>query len=77
MTIDEIIKKLEEWKDDNVGRSYFLVAVDEDGMKESVKGNCINLGAALTSAMRKMKQADEIVQWAMNLKGMDVFYDEE
>lgn len=77
MTIAEIIKKLEEWKDDNESRSFLLVAEDEDGIKESVKGSCINLGAALASVMNDDEQIEKAVQWTMNLKEMDVFNDED
>lgn len=77
MTIDEITTALKEWRGDNKDKSYFLIAVDEEDFTAAVLCNCVLLGAALASAMNDDEQIEKAVQWAMTLKGMDVFNDED
>ncbi len=76
MTIDEIVTALQEWRD-NEDKSYFLVAVDGAEMTAAVLGNDFLLGASLASVMNEKKQTERVVQWAMILKEMDLFNDQD
>lgn len=76
MTIDEIVTALQEWRD-NEDKSYFLVAVDGAEMTAAVLGNDFHLGYALASVMNEKKQTERVVQWAMTLKEMDLFNDQD
>ncbi|WP_281674274.1 hypothetical protein [Porphyromonas asaccharolytica] len=74
MTIDEITTALQEWRGDDEGRHYTLIAIDDDKeITVAVLGSDFFLGCALASAMRNKKQTERIIQWAMTLKEMDIF----
>lgn len=77
MTIDEITTALQEWRGDNEGKHYFLVALDDEQLTAAVLGNDFLLGVALASTMRAKKHTESIVQWAMLLKEMDLFNDKD
>lgn len=78
MTIDEITTALKEWKGDNKDKSYTLIALDDDRIAVAALGNDFLLGYALASAMRKEKQTERIVQWAMILKEeVDLFSNQD
>lgn len=77
MTIDEITTALQEWRGDNEDRHYLLIALDDEQMTAAVLGNDFLLGYVLASTMREKKETERIVQWAMTLKGMDIFSDQD
>lgn len=78
MTIDEITTALQEWRDDDNARHYTLIAVDDDEeITVAVLGSDFFLGYALASAMRTKPSTKSIVQWAMALKEMDIFNDND
>ena len=77
MTIDEITTALQEWKGDDKDRHYALIAVDGDNLAVAVLGRDFFLGYALASAMRTKPSTKNIVQWAMALKEMDIFFDDQ
>lgn len=74
MTIDEITTALQEWRGDDEGRHYTLIAIDDDKeITVAVLGSDFSLGCALASAMRSKPSTKSIVRWAMALKEMDIF----
>ncbi len=76
MTIDEITTALQEWRGDDDARHYTLIAVDDDEeVTVAVLGRDFFLGYALASAMRTKPSTKNIVQWAMALNEMDIFFD--
>lgn len=78
MTIDEITTALQEWRGDDNARHYTLIAVDDDEeITVAVLGSDFFLGYALASAMREKPSTKSIVQWAMALKEMDIFNDND
>lgn len=77
MTIDEITTALQEWKGDDKDRHYTLIAIDDDDITVAVLGRDFFLGYALASAMRTKPSTKNIVQWAMALKEMDIFFDDK
>lgn len=78
MTIDEITTALQEWRGDDNARHYTLIAVDDDEeITVAVLGSDFFLGYALASAMRKKPSTKSFVQWAMELKEMDIFNDND
>ena len=77
MTIDEITTALQEWRGDNDDRSYTLIGVDDGHITVAVLSNDFFLGYALASAMRTKPSTKSIVQWAMALKEMDLFNDQD
>lgn len=78
MTIDEITTALQEWRGDDDTRHYTLIAVDNDEeLTVAVLGGNFVLGYALASAMRTKPSTKSIVQWAMALKEMDIFNDND
>ena len=77
MTIDEITTALQEWRGDDDARHYTLIAVDDDEeVTVAVLGRDFYLGYALASAMRTKPSTKNMVQWAMALKEMDIFFDD-
>lgn len=77
MTIDEITTALQEWRGDDEGRHYTLIALDDENITVAVLGGDFPLGCALASAMRTKPSTKSIVQWAMVLKEMDIFFDDK
>jgi len=78
MTIDEITTALQEWRGDDDTRHYTLIAVDDDEeVTVAGLGSDFFLGYALASAMRSKPSTKSIVQWAMALKEMDIFNDND
>ena len=78
MTIDEITTALQEWRGDDNARHYTLIAVDDDEeITVAVLGSDFFLGYALASAMRTKPSTKSIVQWAIALKEMDIFNDND
>lgn len=77
MTIDEIVTALKEWRGDNGDKHYLLIAVDDEEITAAVLGNDFFLGAALASAINAKKETERVVQWAMTLKGMGLFNDQD
>lgn len=78
MTIDEITTALKEWRGDDDDRHYTLIAVDDDEkITVAGLGSDFFLGYALASAMRTEKQTERIIQWAMTLKDMDIFNNQD
>lgn len=76
MTIDEITTALQEWRGDNEDKHYLLIAVDDDEeVTVAVLGRVFFLGYALASAMRTKPSTKNMVQWAMALNEMDIFFD--
>lgn len=77
MTIDEITTALQEWRGDDDARHYTLIAVDDDEeVTVAVLGRDFFLGYALASAMRTKPSTKNMVQWAMALNEMDIFFDD-
>lgn len=77
MTIDEITTALQEWRGDDDARHYTLIAVDDDEeVTVAVLGRDFYLGYALASAMRTKPSTKNMVQWAMALNEMDIFFDD-
>lgn len=77
MTIDEISTALQEWRGDNEDRHYMLIAIDvDDEVTMAMQGNGFPIGYALASAMRMKPSIKNIVQCAITLKEMDVFFDD-
>ena len=77
MTIDEITTALQECKGDNEDKLYLLIAVDDEEITAAVLGNDFILGAALASAINAKRETERVVQWAMILKKMDIFFDDK
>ncbi|WP_417145742.1 hypothetical protein [Porphyromonas sp.] len=78
MTIDEITTHLQEWRGDDERRHYTLIAInDDEELTVAVLGNNFFLGYALASAMRTKPSTKSIVQWAMTLKEMDIFNEQD
>lgn len=76
MTLDEIITALQEWRGDDKERSYVLISTDNRKVKVAVKGNDFLLSCALAGAMVSEKSAESIVQGAMALKNLGLFFNE-
>lgn len=77
MIIDEIATALQEWRGDDKDRHYMLIAIDsDDEVAVAVQGNGFPIGYALATAMRTTPSTKSIVQCAMTLKEMDVFFDD-
>ena len=77
MTIDEITTALQEWRGDDEEKHYLLLAVDDEDMTASVQGKGFHLGGALALAMDKREETRRLVRWAMALKEMDIFSDQD
>lgn len=78
MTINEITTALQEWRGDDEYRHYTLIAIDaDDEVTVAVQGKDFPLGYALASAMRTKPSTKNMVQWAMALKEMDIFFDDQ
>lgn len=78
MTIDEITTVLQEWRGDDEEKHYLLIAIEGDeSITTAVLGNDFFLGCALASTMRAKKETARVVQWAMTLKEMDIFSDQD